>query len=452
MTLDAAIACNRFGLGARRGEIARVAGDPAAWLDGQLNDKVHTAFPAQNLRSSEDLLVDLIKARQQRQKARQSNGIDAALAKSMSKLVRNTLRSETHARTSFGAMTDAPFHERLVRFWANHFTVAARNPQTTIIAGAYEREAIRPNILSSFTDLAERAILHQGMLIYLDNIQSVGPSSRVGKRRKRGLNENLAREVLELHTVTPEAGYSQDDVEELSKALTGWTVGHKRFGTDALGKTVFVEHIHEPGARRVLGKRYADSGSDQARRILADLSKSPHTAHHIATKLARHFVSDRPPERLIKSLKTAFLDSDGDLKSLYRILIDAPELWATETVKVKSPDELLTSASRLLSVQSVFAGNPRDVFTSLAQQPFTAPSPAGWPDSSDHWIGPDALSKRIEWANRVSLRSSNVDARATLKDGLGEQVSPQTLQAVSRAESSSQALALALLSPDFQRR
>ncbi|MEM8921072.1 MAG: DUF1800 family protein, partial [Pseudomonadota bacterium] len=355
-------------------------------------------------------------------------------------------------RTSYATTTENAFHERLVRFWSNHFTVAATSPQTRLVVGAYEREAIRPNILGRFTDLAQTAIFHPGMLIYLNNAQSVGPNSRAGKRRGRGLNENLAREVLELHTVTPASGYTQADVTAFAKALTGWLVGNHRIERNRIGRSVFSDLLHEPGRQTILGKRYSDTGGEQAKSIVEDLCASPHTAKNIAYKLARHFVADIPPETLVDKLSASFLETGGDLKTLYTKLIQSDEAWKAEPRKVKTPDELIISTGRLIGLQRVLAGDARRVFESFAQIPFTAPSPEGWPDDAAAWTGPDALMKRIEWANRIGEQNSTLDARQLLDAALGARASDAAIQAVMRAESPSQAFALALMSPDFQMR
>lgn len=451
MSLNAAIAVTRFGLGARPGEIDDAAADPAGWLAAQVRPGSPDRFAAAGLSTSKDLLSDLqtyFEARRGGEPQFREERVS-----DFQRQVRRTLIAEITARTVHGAQTQAPFHERLVRFWSNHFTVSGRSIQTTLVAGAYEREAIRPNILRRFSELAEAAIFHPAMLAYLDNLQSVGPNSRVGSRRDRGLNENLAREVLELHTVTPAAGYSQDDVTEFARALTGWSVGNRRFGQDQIGETIFADMIHEPGARTVLGRRYTQDGGAQARAILQDLCIRPETARNVAFKLARHIVADAPPAALVNRLAETFLETGGDLTALYAGLVEAPETWAAEPEKVKTPDELLTSTARLLSVNAVFADDPRGVMESFAQRPFLAPSPEGWPDTAEAWLGPDALTKRIEWAGQVAARvGARTDARDLLVVALGQRASGETLQAVSRAESGQQALTLALMSPDFQRR
>ncbi len=454
MSLEGAIAATRFGLGARAGEIDLASGDPAAWLTDQLTPVAAGAFPDANLPTSKEGLITLQSFFQARRDRRRGSTpeFDASRADEFRREIGQAVRAEVTARSTFGAATLKPFHERLVRFWSNHFTVSATDAATSFVAGAYEREAIRPNILGSFADLALAAILHPAMLVYLDNWQSIGPGSRGGRGGRRGLNENLAREAMELHTVTPAAGYTQDDVTEFARALTGWTVGNRRIGQDRRGEVLFSNLIHEPGARTVLGRRYGGDGADQATAIIRDLAARPETGRNIGFKLARHFIADNPPTDLVVRLERTFLDTGGDLMALYSALIAAPEAWRPEAEKVKTPDELLTSTARLLGLRAAFAGDPRGVFESLAQRPLAAPSPKGWPDEAAAWIGPDALSKRIEWANRVAERAPTVDARERLEVGLGPRIAADTMIAVARAESGRQALAIALLSPDFQRR
>lgn len=448
MSQRGAVAVTRFGLGAQPGEINRASDDPEQWLLSQLDTSRGIDFPDQALKSSK---VQFSKALDYFQ-ARRSQDAEGNKQRAFRRDVRDATRAEVSARTVFAASTEAPFHERLVRFWANHFTVAANSPQTRVLVGAYEREAIRPHILGSFAELAERAIFHPGMLVYLSNWQSIGPNSVAGRRRDRGLNENLAREVLELHTVTPSAGYTQSDVTAFAKSLTGWTVGNRRMGADRKGETIYEDRLHEPGRRTLLGQRYSDTGGSQSKSILRDLCRSPHTAQHIAFKLARHFVSDAPPTSLVEKLKASFLETQGDLQSLYRTLITADEVWVSDANKFKTPDELIVSTGRLIGLRRVLVGDAGKVFESFAQIPFTAPSPQGWPDEADAWNGPDMIMKRVEWANRLADQNASLDGRALLQQGLSERASDETLQAVARAETPSQAIALALLSPDFQMR
>ena len=446
-TLDGALACVRFGFGARPGEIETASRDPRGYLLGQIDPLDPPDFPDQALVGSKQAFTIFID-----RFAGLRDSDDAAERDDARDQLRNLHLQELLARVRFGVETTRPLHERLVRFWSNHFTVAARNPQTTLLAGPFEREAIRPHILGRFRDLLGAATLHPGMLIYLDNWQSIGPNSLAGRRRDLGLNENLARELLELHTVSPAAGYSQNDVTELARALTGHTVGNRRIGSDRLGETLFAPILHEPGVRDVLGRRYTGSGADQVAALLDDLASHPVTAHRIASKLAVQFVADDPPPALVDRLETTFIDSDGDLGTVYRVLIEAPEVWTDTLAKAKTPDELLTSAGRGLGLPRALAAAPRDSFENLAQLPFRAPSPEGWPDRADAWITPDSLMKRIQWAAEVAQRAPGIDARRWLDDVLGPLAGSDTRTAVARAASSADALAIALMSPEFQRR
>jgi len=448
VSLFGALAVTRFGMGARPGEIEAASRAPKDWLKRQLIPAAAAAYPDESFQSSSELLSQLISkykmGRRQSQKT--------PPGKTQKKALQAMALSETKARVTHAVTPDYSFHERLVRFWSNHFSVAISNMQTRLIVGAYERAAIRPNILGSFSDLALNAVFHPAMLIYLNNNQSVGPSSPLGKRRNRGLNENLAREVLELHTVTTSAAYTQADVTNFARALTGWTVASPRIQPDQVGKAVFVPNMHESGSQSVLGRRYRDGGAQQAQAILRDLCVSQHTAQNIAFKLARHFIADDPPRRLVEALKRSFIRTGGDLKALYMVLIESEESWVRAAGKVKTPDELIVSTGRLIGLKPVLTKQPRQLFESFAQIPFRAPSPAGWPDEAAAWTGPDAMMKRIEWINEMSVRHPDLDAGQLLREGLGDRVSPETLQAIQRAESSSQALVLALMSPEFQMR
>ncbi len=450
MSLEGAIAVTRFGLGAKDGEIKQASRAPKDWLLGQLrpNNSSHAAF--KDLRPSDEIYS----FSRQYKTARKTMDGDALTAASRvyGKAVRQNFNAEVTARSLYAAQTDTPFHERLTRFWSNHFSVSARNRNTRLFPGAYEREAIRPHILGSFYELAISAIFHPAMIIFLDNDSSVGPNSKRGRKNNIGLNENLAREALELHTVTPAAGYTQADVTEFAKALTGWRIARKTQDSQKQGQITFQESSHEPGSRSVLGKLYEEKEAKQALAILKDLCARPETAQNISHKLAMHFVSDEPPKALVSKLKKVFVKTEGDLTALYTALVNSPLAWAPKAQKIKTPEELIISTARLIGLEKVMSERPRDTYDSLAQVPFTAPTPEGWPDTAKDWLGPDALIKRIEWANELASRMPDIDGRSFLKTALGRQLSPQTLQAVSRAESGQQAFAMALMSPEFQRR
>jgi uncharacterized protein (DUF1800 family) len=403
------IATNRFGMGARPGEAQRAAADPQAWLLQQLQDPSASMLSDPGLRTSDRALASYFKFRKERRKAQkdkansEETGNMAEVKPAEKNSPRDEIAREIEVRTRFAITTEQSFRERLVRFWSNHFTVSVTRNTVVPIAGAFEREAIRPHVSGRFLDMLMAAEMHPAMLLYLDNAQSVGPGSMAGKRRDRGLNENLAREILELHTLGVKGGYTQDDVIEFARALTGWTVASQR-DSFPTGKTFFDERRHEPGRRTVLGKKYADSGGEQALHVLRDLAAKPQTAKFVATKLARHFIADDPPASAIEKLQHTFLETAGDLSRVSAELVKMDEAWDEEMKKFKLPDEFHISALRGLGADSVQRRVMRATYESLGQAPFSAPSPAGWPDESDAWLGPDAVKKRLEWSQAVAER------------------------------------------------
>ncbi len=325
--------------------------------------------------------------------------------------------------------------------------------------------------VSSPTPMAERlvhkaAVLHPAMLLYLDQFQSIGPNAPFAQRRARrggdqggrprGLNENLAREVLELHTLGVDGGYTQADVTEFARALTGWTVPGVgrvgRFAEDQPSGAAFVALVHEPGARWVLGRAYPAGEARQALAILDDLAAHPATARHIATKFARHFAGDTPPPALVARLEADFLRTGGDLASLTTTLIDAPEAWTPAPVKFRAPFEWLVGALRLTGINTLPPQRIVGALNQLGQVPWRAPSPAGYDDLAASWAGPDALVRRVEMAERIAgnVPADDVLARAeaAFPGALGEATRTQ----LKRAESGSQALALLLVSPEMMRR
>jgi uncharacterized protein (DUF1800 family) len=313
--------------------------------------------------------------------------------------------------------------------------------------------------------MLKAAVLHPAMLIYLDQFQSIGPNAPFAQRRARrggdqqrprGLNENLAREVLELHTLGVDGGYSQTDVTELARALTGWTVPGigrvGRFAEDQPSGAAFVAQVHEPGARQVLGRSYPAGEAKQALAILDDLAAHTATARHIATKFARHFAGDTPPPALVARLEADFLTSGGDLASLTRTLIEAPEAWTPGPVKFRTPFEWLVAALRLTGTATLPPQRIVGALTELGQVPWRAPSPAGYDDLAASWAGPDALIRRVELAERIARNAPQdgviARAEAAFPGALGE----ATLTQLKRAESGQQALALLLVSPEMMRR
>jgi uncharacterized protein (DUF1800 family) len=477
MSLEATIATNRFGLGATPGQIASVAADPKAWLLAQIRSPTEARVTGANLQSSQQAYASFVDYSRSRRELRQTQAQtqanaardsmmarpDPALVQALAGIGARTMSAEVEARMTHAITTQAPFLERWVQFWSNRLTMAAKNLQTIFYAGPYEREAIRPYVLGSFSDLLRSATLHVGMLVYLDQVRSFGPNAPVStmarqRRREVGLNENLAREILELHTLGPAGGYSQADVTEFARALTGWTLQTPRAGNaqrtaGELGSTVFIGTLHEPGARTIMGTRFAQSGRDQALAILDWLARQPQTARNVALAVATHFVSDQPPPALVARLEQSFVATNGDLAALARTLINSPEAWVPTQGKFKSPNDFLISTLRASGTRTVSAPALRTTFEQLGQAPWRAPSPKGWPDTASHWAAPDAILKRVDWSNLAAdVIGQTMAPMDFAKSALGASLTPQTSTAISRAGDARQGIVLALMSPEFQRR
>ncbi|MCV6604603.1 MAG: DUF1800 domain-containing protein [Porticoccaceae bacterium] len=443
------IAATRFGFGEPPASLKHIGSQYHDWLSSQLTPQ-STAKLLEKIPNSATLLMENLEMRKQRRMDRKANKPVAPFGK----ILRKHYVEQAAARTRLAMETEHPFYERLVQFWSNHFAISVDKPQVLSIAGCYENEAIRPYILGPFRNLLMSVVGHPAMLVYLDNWTSVGPNSKVGKRRNRGLNENLAREVLELHTLGVDGGYQQSDVIALAKALTGWSVGgvRPRVGGKA-GKFHFLNNTHEPGSVTLLGKRYSQSKVKQATAILDDLALHPSTAAFIGSKLYRHFISEQLDTSAVEQLKQAFLKSDGDLTAVYRVLLNLKQSWQPVAQKFKTPNELVISTYRSLQLPAANNRQLVGLMNQLGQPLFRPGSPAGWPERSSHWDGGTLLMKRIEWIDALSDRLASSVNPVELATGLlGPLLSERTETAVKRAESPAQSLALLLLSPEFQRR
>ena len=451
--LDAAIALTRFGMGAGPGEVETLSADPRGWLEAQVRP-TGARPPAGTFPSSAERVADLRTYRQAGQARRQDQTPQAQAAFDARRDNRRALTQQTGqaflARAAHGATTPDGFAERWALFWANAFTASATKFQSAIFLDSYEREAIRPHVFGRFETLALAAEQHPAMLLYLDQAQSVGPNSRAGQRRGAGLNENLAREILELHTIGSDGGYAQADVTEFARALTGWSTPQPRDRTG--GAFVFRPVVHEPGERTVLGRRYPQPGRAQGEAILRDLANRPETARRLSRKIAAHFVADDPPPALVGRLEQAWTGSGGDLAAVARTLIAAPEAWVPQPAKVKTPYEFVVSAHR------AFGGAPqrldplRQALVAMGQPMWAAPSPEGWPDTAGDWAGPDALVKRLDWARGVGELAQGQDPNAVAAGALGLRLGDRSKTAIARAESRPEAITLFLMSPEFQRR
>ena len=304
-------------------------------------------------------------------------------------------------------IADCGFAERLVVFWSNHFCISAnKGGLARMWAGSFEREAIRPHVLGRFGDMLKAVEQHPAMLFFLDNQHSLGPESRAGQNRKRGLNENLAREIMELHTLGVGGGYSQDDVTSLARIITGWTYAGRQGQLGAPGTFVFNANAHQPGAQRLLGKNYENTGVAQGEAALADLARHPSTAKFIATKFARHFVADDPPPALVARLRDVFGKSDGDLKALAIALLDSDEAWQTPMTKMRSPYEFLVATGRLLGRDPGRSGRYLGGLNVLGQPLWSPAGPNGFPDSNAAWAAPEGMKLRLDISAQLARGSA----------------------------------------------
>ena len=471
--LSPAIAANRFGLGARPGELAQMGSQPRDWLLAQLSGSA-PVLKGPELRSSAETLAHALDVRRELRAAKRAAAYAAsdsddktnavAAVMKIGQVYRPIYVAEATARFGQGVTTDRPFVERLTYFWTNHFAVSIDKNLVLGLAGSLEREAIRPYVLGHFSDMLLAVERHPAMLLYLDNHLSVGPHSRAagllerrkGGERRVGINENLARETLELHTLGVGGGYSQADVTTFAEVITGWSIGGEgggRFARGTPGEFVFRPEVHEPGAKVVLGKRYADTGYDQGVAVLRDLAAKPATAHFVATKLARHFIADDPPPRAVERIANAFLSSDGHLPTVYRALVASSEAWSQPLAKYKTPNDYIVSTFRGLQLPADRGRASLVAFEVMGQRTYSPGSPAGWPDRSADWDGASALIKRIEWSDAVGQRvGSRIDAKELAPQLLGDNLTPATRTAIARAASGAQAITLMLSAPEFIRR
>jgi uncharacterized protein (DUF1800 family) len=501
----ASIALNRFGLGASSGETSPA--DPKRWLVEQFERFDPTPAPISGAARSGTVaqqLLDYTKGQRElrrrygspEQFRRNNSGqtasagsdansppasapaIGSKVAQSLlpdpfregrqaaSLEARRNYVNSVGARMNAALVTQAPFVERLVHFWANHFAVSAEKMDMVSLSGSLEFEAIRPHVLGKFGDMLAAVERHPAMLIYLDQAMSVGPNSVVGRKvaskgqRKIGINENLAREILELHTVGVRAGYTQSDVTEFARAMTGWSVsgisrrpGARIDGSEGNpGAFFFAANVHEPGERTIMGKRYPEGEETQAAAVLTDLAVAPATAAHLATKLARHFAGDTPPRAMVERLKGAYLRSGGDLPTVYRAIISSPEAWNDRPAKFKTPWEWTVSSYRALGMKDVPAQSVVGLMEQLGQPVWRPGQPVGYDDVAGSWAGPDAVMRRVEAAERMASRAPQMDVRLLATQMFPSALTPATAEAVARAESPSQALALLLVSPEMMRR
>jgi uncharacterized protein (DUF1800 family) len=369
-------------------------------------------------------------------------------------IIQKTYRAEALARLQRAVIADCGFAERLVVFWSNHFCISAsKGGLARMWAGSFEREAIRPHVFGRFADMLKAVEQHPAMLFFLDNQQSLGPDSRAGQNRNRGLNENLAREIMELHTLGVGGSYTQDDVTSLARILTGWTFAGRQGRLGTPGSFVFNANAHEPGPQRLLGKVYENSGIAQGEAALADIARHPSTAKFIATKFVRHFVADDPPPILVARMQDVFRNTDGDLKAMAIALVDSDEAWQAPQTKLRSPYEFLVATGRLLGRNPADPGRYLGSLNLLGQPLWSPAGPNGFADTNAAWAAPEGMKLRLDISAQVASRlADTIDPRDLLELAAADAASPETRRTIERAESRQQALALLLMSPEFQRR
>lgn len=356
--------------------------------------------------------------------------------------------AEADFRVALAVNTRLPLHERLSLHWGNHFTIGTPL-STSYVAGDMDRTAIRPHMLGRFADMLRACTTHPAMLTYLGNDRSVGPNSPVGRRQRRGLNENLGRELLELHSLGVDGGYTQEDVVETAKILTGWTIPER--GTNDAG-IVFLADRHEPGARTVLGRRYPEGGEEQLLALVEDLARHPATARHVTRRLVRHFLGDGAPPDVAPALARVFQATEGDLRAVTEALVAHPASLSLPPAKLRPPMELVLSVARMMG------GRPArptlmNSLRALGQPWLGAPSPAGWPEEDQAWASPDAVKSRLDWALQLAGgRDPRFDAREVAEAVFGRWLSAETRRTLARAANGGQALALLVMSPEVQRR
>jgi uncharacterized protein (DUF1800 family) len=418
----------RFGLGRRGSE--PLPADPAQWLLEQLRQPDPTRFddPPTTAKGLAALRED-----------RETKPLPGESK------VGALFREQAAAQLENAVTTPAPFRERLVWFWTNHFVVSRRQGRCACVAAAFVEEAIRPHVTGRFGDMVLAVMRHPAMLMYLDNAVSFGPDSPLGQKTHRGLNENLARECMELHTVSPDAGYSQADVTSFANILTGWSVDLKGDPPGFLYRPL----AHEPGVQAVMGKQFPpdEAGSVAA---LAFLAGHPATHRFIATKLVRHFVADDPPPDAVRTVEAVLRDTKGDLGAASAALVTLDGAWQPGT-KLRTPMDFVVASVRALDI-------PPDkvpmlgILGGLGQPLWTAPAPNGWPDRAADWAAPEAMLRRVDWASGFAGRIGDQDVVEIADNALGPLLRPETSEAIRRAGSRRDAMTLLLTSPEFQRR
>ena len=458
MAFDPTLASIRFGMGLSVREPAvQSMADMLETLAGP--DLAAQNIPIQSFFGAAPDPVGYIALRQAEREAGGTSREDAAKQARLAwtNSARAARRAGALAGIARAVNTQDGLRERLVAFWADHFSIESRQPASIHLVAPFVEDGIRPFVAGRFVDMLKAVTTHPMMLSYLQQAQSVGPNSQVGQRRNRGINENLARELLELHTLGVDGQYTQFDVQELAQLLTGLTYQPKR-------GMRFDPRMSEPGAKTVLGVIFdAEPSIEVVHDLLETLARHPDTAQHIARKLAVHFVSDTPDDALISRVARRFLETDGDLLATIEALLESPLAWSAQMVKVKRPYEFVISSFRALGLGAdQILGADRRAFRRIIDGPLRAmgqplerpPGPNGWPEDAEDWVIPQSLAARISWAFQAPehMFDQLPDPRDFVDTALGH-VAPQSVRfAAAAAEKRADGIGVVLASAAFQRR
>lgn len=438
---DTVLALSRFGLGPRPGEWRSVQNDPRGWVLSQI-DGIPDTVPEFAERPTTERIVGEINVAGFRQEGEplppQLETIAAEFSAQSLEEVPDYGFDDVMARWRQAALTTTPVIERLSRFYFNHLTVSTNADNVQRIAGGYDREAIRPHVQGRFSDMVLASAKHPAMLNYLDNLDSVGPNSPLAMYTGQSFNENYARELMELHTISVRGGYTQDDVEELSLALTGLYVPNWAYEDVIPGRYFFDEERHEPGARTIMGRTYDQPGEEQANAVIRDLAAMPQTANFLATKLVRHYINDQPDPVDVATVERAFLDSDGHLPSVHRALFTLDSAWRPGFYKARSSEDFVVALARAFEDDRLFQGDSlvRNVNWILGQFPYRPPGPNGWPDVAAVWLSGQNMARRMEIAQWASyyMGGQGQSALAYMKNLYGPGLSFPTRRAIALAD------------------
>jgi uncharacterized protein (DUF1800 family) len=488
-TTFATMASIRFGYGRRPGEAAPESVD-ALLRQVERGTGETCLFPFEGLKERRARFPAYRDLNTAYKTARDKNTLMTIGARSINPYniaLANTLQRDRHLKVRQAVFSPNGFYERLVAFWCDHFSIDARKGGAMrLLAPLHEVEAVRPHLAGRFSDLLKAAALHPAMLAYLDQTRSVGPNSPVGLKSGRGLNENLARELIELHTMGAGSGYSQKDVRAAAYVLTGLWYRAPVY------ETAFRPRSAEPGVYRVLGRNYGGKRRqiEQVHALLDDLAGRKETRRHICRKLVVHFIADDPPQAVVEAMVKAWVRTGGQLAAVYRAMLEHPQSWEEQGRKARQPFDFVVAALRALDVPAealapgdgakkgggkpaadvaaledvtmmtaegkpALTANPFSVgiIDRLGQPIWSAPSPAGWEEGLSAWITASQLTERIAWARRLVARfGGETDPRAFLEATMADAARADTIETVSRAPNRAVGLAMVLASPEFNRR